>query len=97
MHQHQKKINPQSKLHPLLRDLGVGKVIENVCSKSSDDELDDEKWRIAKVQQLRHYGVGFSCDVQTNPKNRELRVQPIQYEEQQAFVDGVHHFRGQRR
>ena len=64
--------------------------IEYVSRGSANGEFENEKRHFAVLEQSRHERVAFGGDVQVDPEQRELRIEPIQAEQQQAFEKCTH-------
>ena len=90
MNKHEDKINSQNELHAAACDSEMCATIEHIGRKSADCQLDQKKGRIAKLDQLIHQAIAFACDVAPDPQQRELRIDPIQCEEKQAFCQRAH-------
>lgn len=66
--------------------------VEDVCGEAADGEFENEKRQLAMLEQASHERVAFAGDVQAQPKNRELGVEPVQTKEEQAFGKCTHGF-----
>lgn len=66
--------------------------IEYVSRGSANGEFENEKRHFAVLEQSRHERVAFGGDVQTQPKERELGVEPVESKQEQAFGKCTHGF-----
>ena len=65
-------------------------VIENQSGEGADGEFETEKRPIAVREQARHERVAFSGEIHMQPEKRELGIEPIESEQQQAFGQCAH-------
>ena len=59
----------------------VSVTIKYVSGDTADDELGAEERQVAVFQEAGHQRVAFGGDVQANPDERKLGVDPVQNEE----------------
>jgi len=64
--------------------------IESKSGETADGKLEREKRHFAVREQPGHERVSFGCQVQVNPKQCELSIQPVQSKQQQAFRECAH-------
>jgi hypothetical protein len=56
--------------------------VENIGCESSDSEFESEKWQVTVRKQPRHERVSFGGDIQVQPKQRELGIEPVEAKQQ---------------
>src|SRR5436190_21217524 len=74
----------------MLGDRQVSAAIKNVSGNSADGEFGAKKSEFTVLQNAHHQGVSFGCDVEANPEQRQLCIQPIQGKQQTAFGKSSH-------
>jgi hypothetical protein len=90
MSNHQSAIDAQRYLHPSTRQGQVRASIKHVSGKRSNSQLGKQERAIADPEEPVHQAIAFAGNTSTNPDQRELRVNPIQRKECQAFCQGSH-------
>ena len=61
--------------------------IKDVRRERAYGKLRTKERRLTKVQKSRHHAIAFRRDIQTHPEDSQLRVKPVQCEQEKAFVE----------
>ncbi|HEX5965023.1 MAG TPA: hypothetical protein VFY51_03800 [Pyrinomonadaceae bacterium] len=59
--------------------------IEDEGSTGADSEFNGEEGKVAVFEEAGHEHVSFSGDIQAQPKECKLSVEPVEREQEQAF------------
>jgi hypothetical protein len=63
----------------------VGATIKKIRDSRTDNEFQAEKRDFAVSQHASHQAIPFGRDIEADPNERELRIEPVQCEQQQTF------------
>ena len=64
--------------------------IKYVSGEGADGEFENEKRHFAVREHARHERVAFGGEVQVDPEQRELGIEPVETKQQQAFEKCTH-------
>jgi hypothetical protein len=81
-------------LQSATRDREVRPAIENERDRRADEQLGGEKRDVARVEQVSHQAVALRRQTVAHPENSQLRVEPVQQKQQQAFRQCAHRSSG---
>lgn len=90
VNEHQAEVNTERDCQTASGEHEMAATIENQRGKGADGEFETEKRPIAMREQTRHECVAFSGEIHVQPEKRELGIEPIESEQQQAFGQCAH-------
>lgn len=64
--------------------------VEDVSSGGADSELDCKEGEVAVFEEAGHECVSFSGNVESQPEECKLSVEPVEREQEQAFREWSH-------
>ena len=85
VYDHQDEINDERRGQAASGKRQMRATVKDVSSERADDKFDYEKRNLAVREHARHERVAFGGEVQVNPEQRELRIEPVQGKQEQAF------------
>ena len=66
--------------------------VECVSGEAADSDFENEERKLAMLEESSHERIAFGSDVQAQPKQRELSVEPVETKQEQAFRKCTHGF-----
>jgi len=90
VNQHEPDVNSDRNWQTASGKRQVAAAIENERGKGADSEFEAEKRPVAATEQARHQRVAFAGQIQVQPKQCELGVEPVESEQQQALGQCAH-------
>src|SRR5581483_790260 len=88
--QHQQAVNRKHELHSVPGQREMRTAIKRVSSEGPHRNFGKHERAVTHPQQDAHQPISFGSKLVVNPEEGELRVKPIQREEEKAFCQGAH-------
>lgn len=63
----------------------MGAAIKRVSGECANCQLEDQKGSLAVINNSGHQAIAFGGHIRANPQKRQLRIEPVESEQQQAF------------
>lgn len=82
MYEHERDVDRQNESHAAFGDWQMSATVEDVGSGSADGEFNGEEREPTVFEQAGHERVAFGGDIQAQPKQCKLGVEPIEREQE---------------
>ena len=90
MNDHEAEINDECDGQATSGKRKMRAAVKYKSGERADSEFDNEKRDFTVFEHARHERVAFGGDVQVDPEQRELGIEPVQRKQQQAFEKCTH-------
>jgi hypothetical protein len=78
MYDHERDVDRQNESHSAFGDWQMSATVEDVGSGGADCEFYGEEGELAVFEQAGHERVSFGGDIQAQPKQCKLSIEPIE-------------------
>lgn len=82
MYEHQGHVDQQDERHSSFCKREVRAAVKNVGRNAADHDFDREKREFAVFEQAGHEGVTFGSDIQAQPNECKLGIEPVEREQE---------------
>jgi hypothetical protein len=80
VNEHEREVDSQHQCHAMPGQWKVGATIKKIGDSRANNEFHSEKRDFTMIQHAGHQAIPLGRDIETDPNERELRIEPVHCE-----------------